>query len=271
MKYFLTAGWAVICIVVLFMGRSYWHERTSIHPDSIEENVVSALASPSTTANASAAESAAPANVTKLLALAKNWPAPAQAQFKQALHAKKPMKLLFLGSKAMGDTDKGLAHDISAKVTEAYGKGVIETAIQSSDLTSSEFLAQKKPLEVASEKAQLILFEPFVLNDNGNVETKTALDNLTKIIAQVTSKNPDSTFILQPSYPVFNAKFYPLQVDALKKYAGENHLAYLDHWQAWPDYRQAALKNYLLPDQSGPNAQGYGVWEKYIEEYLIGN
>lgn len=270
MKYFLTATWAVLCIVVLLFGRAYWHERTIVHPTEKVE-IEAAAVVPKEAAVAKTKDAPVITDKSTLLGLAKNWPASAQVQLKQAAKTKKPFKLLFVGSRTIGTAKKGLAHDVAAKVTKAYGKGVIETAIQTSDLTSSEFLAQKKPLEVASEKAQLIVFEPFILNDNGNVETKTSLDNLTKIMAEVTSINPNTIFILQPSYPLFNAKFYPLQVDALKKYAEDNHLAYLDHWKAWPDYHQAALKNYLLPDQSGPNRQGYNVWEKYIEEYLIGN
>ncbi|MGG5255140.1 SGNH/GDSL hydrolase family protein [Neobacillus sp. SM06] len=179
--------------------------------------------------------------------------------------AKKPFTILFVGSGA----DRGSAQIIAAKLEETFGGKLVKTAIQTSDLTSTEFVAQKKSLEIASEQAQLILFEPFLLNDNGNVETKTALANVSKIIEDVKAVNPDVTFILQPSYPLYAAKYYPLQVDALKKYASDNGITYLDHWKAWPDYQKAELKNYLLADQSGPNEKGNAIWAKFLEDYLI--
>ncbi|XJZ27100.1 SGNH/GDSL hydrolase family protein [Bacillota bacterium Lsc_1132] len=253
MKYFLTASLAVVSIVVLFFGHSYWKERTAVKADAVDTPVVAEAAAPKAS------------QASDFVQLTKNWPVAAQKQFAQSVKAKKTFTILFVGSRA----DRSSAQAVAAKLEETFGKKLVKTAVQTSDLTSTEFVAQKKSLEMASEQAQLIIFEPFLLNDNGKVETKTALANLSKVIESVKAVNPGTTFILQPSYPLFAAKFYPLQVDALKKYAQDNGIAYLDHWKAWPDYQKEELKNYLLADQSAPNDKGNGVWAKFLEDYLI--
>jgi hypothetical protein len=118
-------------------------------------------------------------------------------------------------------------------------------------------------------KAGLIIFEPFLLNDNGKVVIQDSLTNITKIMKDVKAKNPTTTFVLQPSYPLYGAKFYPLQMDGLKEYAKQNKIAYLDHWTSWPGTNNTELKNYLLPDMSAPNKKGNNVWEQFILDYLI--
>ena len=256
MKYFLTAGWAIVSVIVLLIGRSYWQERITVNAVGTDAPLV---------AEAAGSQQAATANPSSVAQLAKNWPTPAQKQLAQSIKAKKPFTVAFVGSTA----DQASSKAVAEKLQQAFGEKIIKTTVQASDLTSTEFVAQKKSLEIAALQAQLVIFEPFLLNDNGNVETKTALDNLTQIIDDVKTANPATTFVLQPSYPLYAAKYYPLQVDALKQYAADNSITYLDHWKAWPDYQKAELKNYLLADQSAPNDKGNGVWAKFLEDYLI--
>jgi hypothetical protein len=125
-------------------------------------------------------------------------------------------------------------------------------------------------LEIAAENAQLVLFEPLLLNDNDAfVSIGKTLANITQIIEDVKKTNPDTTFILQPSYPLYNAKLYPLQVAALRDYAKKNNLTYLDHWQAWPDTSDLKLKDYLQDGNSGANEKGNKVWGQFIVDYLV--
>ncbi|OIK10591.1 hypothetical protein BIV60_20435 [Bacillus sp. MUM 116] len=105
--------------------------------------------------------------------------------------------------------------------------------------------------------------------DNGVVPIDETLNNVTKLMEQVKKENPDSTFVPQPSYPLYQAHFYPNQVAGLKKYAEKNDIPFLDHWSAWPDYHKKDLNNYLLPDESGPNKKGIHVWSGYLLHYLI--
>jgi hypothetical protein len=152
----------------------------------------------------------------------------------------------------------------------AYGSKQIKIDILIYDDTSMEFVENNKKQEVSTKKADLILFEPFLLNDNdGMVIIQDSLTHLSKIMKDVEKVNPDTTFLLQPSYPLYGATLYPKQVAELKKYAKENNITYLDHWKAWPDLSNPELKDYLLPGQNGPNEKGNEIWENYVLDYFI--
>ncbi|MCQ6279994.1 hypothetical protein [Bacillus sp. EB600] len=260
MKYFFTTVWAIICVVVLFYGHSYWSQRTAVKAETDQQ--INYSVTPET------AKTNEP-NVDEILAKAQNWPEPARQQFQQSVQQNKPFKILFVGSTALGTKDQGMLKDVVQQLTESYGKDHIEISVHTYDVTSKEFLGNNDQQEIAAEKAQLIVFEPFLLNDNGKVAIGDSLNNLTKVIEEEKAATPETTFVLQPSYPLFGAKFYPGQVAKLKQYADQNKLAYLDHWTAWPDSANAKLKDYLLPDQSGPSEKGIQVWSQYLINYLI--
>jgi hypothetical protein len=257
MKTLFTAIWVIACISVLFIGHSYWNARTVVKANDEKSEISSNISSDSNT------------DQTKLLKMAKNWPKTAQHQFAQSLKKKTPFKILFVGSSALGSDEFGWAHDTARKLVDTYGSNVIKTDTLVYDVTSTEFVEKNDQLEMAAENAGLILFEPFLLNDNGKVGISNSLANLTKIMEDVKTANPTTTFILQPSYPLYGARHYPVQVDALKKYAEQNKIAYLDHWTAWPGTDKIELKNYLLPDLSAPNEMGNRVWKQFILDYLI--
>jgi hypothetical protein len=259
MKYFFTLIWMIICVVVLFFGHHFWNERTAVTPAAAKQAIPSVVQA--------AAKSAAPTN-DDLISKSQNWPKTAQEQFQQALKQNHPFKILFVGSAALGTKDQGMLKDVIQGLTAAYGSH-IEMSSHTYDVSSNQFLLNHDQVEMAAEKAQLIVLEPFLLNDNGKVAIDESLNNLTKVIGDVNASNPNTTFILQPSYPLFGAKFYPGQVARLKQYAAQHGLTYLDHWTAWPDTASADLKNYLLPDQSGPSDKGNQVWSQYLLHYLV--
>ena len=250
MKYFFTAVWAIICIGVLVYGQNYWNEQTAavkaVKPVPLEEPAADAV------------------DYDKYIRLAENWPEAAKAQFKQRLEEQKPYKILFVGSTALEGDWETL---VTKGLTSAYSKEHITSAVYTYDDTSRAFVNENWPQEIATEKADLILLEPFILNDNGVVGINDTLENLSKVIEEVKAVNPETTFILQPSYPLYQARVYPKQVEALRAYADENGLAYLDHWTAWPDPNSPEINNYL--QDNGPNEQGYQLWTDYIIDYLV--
>lgn len=254
MKYFVTIIWAIICIEVLLFGHHYWNTRTTVKAD------IKTAAVPS-----------APAKVPDdagILAKTNNWPPAARGQFQQDLQQNKPFKILFVGSKALGSKDQGMLKDVVSQLTAAYGSH-IDISIDTYDTTTGQFLADKDQLQIEAEKAQLIVFEPFILNDNGNEEIGNSLTDLTTIIQDVKAADPETTFILQPSYPLYQAVHYPVQVAQLKQYAQQQQIPYLDHWTAWPDTNNPALTNDLLPDQSAANDNGNQIWSQYLINYFI--
>lgn len=254
MKYLFTALWGIICVVILLLGQLHWSARTAVKASTTKEI--------ETTVNPKPDE-------TNYLAMTRNWPVTAQGQFKQSLKDKKPFKILLVGSSALGTSEKGWAADIASKLKKAYGSKKIEVEIDSYNLTSTEFIAENKQNVLANEKAGMILLEPFLLNDNGKVVIDDSLKNISKFIEEVKAKNPSTSIILQPSYPLYGAKFYPEQVNQLQKYAKEKQVAYLNHWTAWPNTNDVHLKDYLLTDESGPSEKGLNVWEKYVLNFFI--
>jgi hypothetical protein len=248
MKYFLTAVWAIVCIGVLAYSHLHWNQQTA----------VKAVVEPILTNETNEAD------FTKYLEIAAYWPNEAKEQLKLAFKEEKPFKIVFVGSTAM-EWEK----NVTQQLTQSYGSDKIITTLHTYDLTTENFIAENKQLELAAEQAQLIVLEPFLLNDNGKLKIDVTLANLTKIMEDIKTENPETTFILQPSNPIYLPKYYATQVEALKTYAAENHLTYLDHWAAWPATDNPEINNYLKEDQSGPNEQGYQVWSQFLITYFI--
>lgn len=136
-------------------------------------------------------------------------------------------------------------------------------------MTSQEFIDENKQEELAQEKADLILFEPFVLNDKGHVVIETALEYLDSIIDDVKEDNPNTTFILQPPQPVYDPGFYSVLVGALEKFAEDNEITYLNHWSAWPETSSPEIQDYLVTGPSGPNEKGHDLWAGFLADYFI--
>jgi hypothetical protein len=253
MKYLFTAAWSLVCIIVLVYGHNHYQERMEAKSVKASEKKVVIVEEDT--------------NFDSYLQLADHWPEAAKQQFQAALEAETPFHILFAGSTALGEPAENV---IAARLTEAYGEHII-TSFHTYDVTSTDFVANQHDLEVAAQNAQLIIFEPFLLKDNGAVTIEETLANIKTIIDNIQSLKPDTSFVLQPSYPIYRARNYPLQVEALKAYTVENQLPYLDHWQAWPDYNSQDLMTYLESDQSSPNEMGYEVWGQAIVDYLIHN
>lgn len=247
MKYLFTAIWGIVCIGVLAYGHFHWNQQTAVK-----------AVNPVITQESSAPDHSI------YLELAANWPDAAKQQFKTALEGEKPYKILFVGSTAM-EWEKS----VTQSLTENFGSERIITATHTYDLTTKDIITENKQVELAAEQAQLIVIEPFLFNDNGKLKIDGTLANLTKIMEDINAANPETTFILQPSYPIYNPKYYSTQVEVLKEYATANNLTYLDHWTAWPATDNPEIKNYLNDDQSAPNEQGYQVWAQFLTEYFV--
>lgn len=253
MKFFLTGLWGLVCLSVLVYGHIHWNKETAAKADA-KAPVVEMQES----------QQSNDVNFDQYLALAANWPESAKQSFKQALESEQPFKILFVGT-----TANQWEAEVTQRLAESYGSEHITTAIHTYDQTSKDIVAENKQLELAAEKAQLVIIEPFLLNDNSKVKIDDTLANLTKIIEDVKLSNPDTTFILQPSYPIYLPKYYSTQVEALKEYAAENNLTYLDHWTAWPATDSPEIKDYLNEDQSSPNENGYQVWGQFLVKYFV--
>lgn len=257
MKSFLTTIYAIACVIVLFIGNQYWTNKTTIHIE----------ASNSTEENSIESDTLEEAN-NEILSLTKNWPEQSVERFKLALEEETPFKIVIVGSTALGG-DAGWAVQTKTRLLESYGDGNLTVEIMEYDSTSEGFIEDNKIEELAALKGDMILLEPFILNDNGKVLIEASLANLATIMETVKQISPETVFFLQPSYPIFQAKRYPVQISELKKYAEVNSIPYLDHWTAWPSSDSEEVKDYLDSEQSQPNEKGHQLWSEFISNYFI--
>ncbi|NHM30022.1 SGNH/GDSL hydrolase family protein [Neobacillus terrae] len=271
MKVFFTIVLGICCMVILILGQIHWKESTLVSankPNSPEEqafdNDTSAPKLKSKEINKKQDSS-----INTYLSMAANWPHQAQESFKKSLIDKKLYKVLIVGSNAINTSKGSWSSMVAKQLEETYGKKNMKVTVRTYDLNSMQFINQKKYLELVNESADLVLFEPFTLNDNGEVVMENSLENLSTFMEAFKQKNPSVAFIIQPPHPLYQAKFYPKQVDALKEYAKQDNITYLDHWPVWPDPNSEEIKSYLLADQSGPNEKGNKVWGDFLLNYFI--
>lgn len=261
MRKFITTLLGIVSIGVILVGHSHWNKK-------IEAASIQAFAASSQLSNYENSLNSSSSTQEELLTSASNWPSTAVVAFKKALKEKRTYKVLFVGSPAMGSETTGTFPVIKKKLIETFGKKNIQVGLKTFNSTSTKFISEHHQAEIAAEKADLIVLEPFILLNNGEVLPENTLKDIAMIMDDIRAENPDTTFILQPSYPLFQAKIYPNQVAVLKKFAEENKIAYLDHWAAWPDPNTNAFKEYLLPDGSAPSEKGYEVWSNYLNKYF---
>lgn len=255
MKNIFTVILGLTCLVVLYFGQSYWKQQIA----------ASAKNSSAMTEEIEAESDSTEKN--NLVTFTKNWPEPAVNRLEQTLNENTVFKILFIGTPAITDT-----YEITkTNLIETYGD-TIQLDFQTIESTSTQFIEDQKQEEIAAEKVDLVVIEPFLLTDNSEkIAIAESLDNLSLFIEALKTSNPEITVMIQPSFPLYNAKIYPVQVDELKAYAEEKQLTYLDHWSAWPDPKTEEIKEYLNEDQSGPSEKGLQVWSEYLKNYFINN
>lgn len=208
------------------------------------------------------------ADRTELQEKVKNLPESAQAVFLRAYDENKSVHIAFVGSQALGKGIGGWSDLVSEELAEAYGDLVMISTYQM-DGSSNEFIVKGLADEVAEEKFDIVMLEPFTLKDNGTIGIDNSLKNLTTAIEAFKEANSNISIIIQPPNPIYGAVNYPKQVENdLKDFAKENDLPYFDHWDKWPDDKTQDLLKYL--DKEGmPNSDGHTLWAEAIMNYFV--
>ncbi|MGR3766047.1 SGNH/GDSL hydrolase family protein [Rossellomorea sp. NS-SX7] len=255
MKNVLLVVFAIICISLLIIGNRYWQERIT--------------GSPSAPAASNVTKEAA-VNYNEDVqgdALITNWPVNAQEHFKEQMKNGKVYKIALVGSSALGSEEDGWSEQLAEKLSSAF-EDKVEVTIFQSDTTSVQFIDSEMYESVLAFQPGLVLFEPFTLNDNSiGVPYERNQESILIFYEDLKEKNNRVELILQPSYPIAGATYYPKQVEYLKVFAEENAFTYLDHWKEWPE--EEALDEYLLPSQESPNEEGHELWAGYLADYFI--
>ncbi|MBT2756702.1 SGNH/GDSL hydrolase family protein [Mesobacillus foraminis] len=266
MKNVLIVLLAVACVFLLVAGNLHWKEKTTVSSAKQDQN-----GTVSQDVN-NEKETTTPGNpdidVEELTKLTESWPNDARAQYSEALENNKPFTILLAGSNALGTEENSWSSLLKKELETAFA-GTVKVVVKTYDLTSSQFIAGEKLGELTKVKPDMTLLEPFILKDNGMVTIEDSEKNITSIAAGLLEENSNHSLILQPSFPIYQATYYPLQVEALEDYANRNSIDYLDHWSSWPDPDSEEIKQYLTEDQESPNEAGHKLWADYLVNYFI--
>ncbi|MBS4223359.1 SGNH/GDSL hydrolase family protein [Lederbergia citrea] len=265
MRAFIVTLAGVICIAFLAYGHFYWKDKTKVSSISPEVQSVSNEVE-TEEPNKKAENETIDLNV---LEYAENWPDEAQESFHSALENGEKYKIAIVGSQALGGKD-GWADMLKKELEETYGENALSVVLyQYDDVNSDQFIQNGQMEEIADGEPNLVLFEPFTLNDNGKIAVKKNHENIETFMDAIEEANSDAVVILQPTHPVHKGPIYAGQVKSLKEFANNQDIPYLDHWSEWPDRMNDEIKDYLLEDQSATNEKGNELWYEYLREYFV--
>ncbi|ALC89186.1 hypothetical protein AM500_04820 [Bacillus sp. FJAT-18017] len=270
MKVFLSIVLAIACAAVLILGNVHWKENVIKSGDSSVVAKETESTSPSSNEGSSkVAKEKEDSPEGALLSLTKNWPTDSFETLKQKLADKEPFKLVIVGSNAVGNNPNGWAHLVDEGITKAFGEEVIEVDVIKYESTTTDYVGYTMHGQLSDLKPDMVIFEPFLLNDNSIVRIEDTLVNISTVIEEVKSANPQAEFILQPPNPIFQPKMYKTQVAELERYANENGIVYFNHWESWPDPKSEEIYDYVDKKTNQPNKDGHKLWSDFILDYLI--
>ncbi|KAB7707387.1 hypothetical protein F9802_06445 [Bacillus aerolatus] len=253
MKKFSIVFYILSIIVFLIAANVYWKERTTFSSAS-----TAASTAPSDSTN----------NSQSVDDLTRKWPSAAREAFSQTREAGVPYKITIAGSSALGAETNGWSTAVKKELDDTFGQAV-KVDIKEFDGTSLDFMESDVHEAIIQSAPDLILYESFLLKDNGVVDMNTHSELITTFNKELKSANEQAVLMLQPPHPIYNATFYPAQKEDLKKFAQDNSLRFIDHWNAWPDVKDEKTTELLSEDQSTPNEKGHKIWADYLSKELI--
>ncbi|WKA54009.1 SGNH/GDSL hydrolase family protein [Planococcus shixiaomingii] len=252
----------LMCIAILVFSYITWKEKLAVAseetvktPALIEEKEVSK-------------ETSEPVEATlskdQLEQLVASMDEQVQEVFLNRLEAGEKVQLLVVGSQAMNAGEPGYSEQVKQAIEEAY-EGFVEVETLSFDGTSEDFIEEEIDL---SNEYDVVLLEPFTLNNNGLVEIEVEHEHIEEFYERIQTEVSDAVLLLQPPQPIYGAGFYLTQIDALEEFASLNNIVYINHWSAWPATTDPALQEYLT-EEAIPNSNGAETWTNELTSYFI--
>lgn len=249
----------MFCAIIIMVGYLHWQEKISAQASI--SNVEKSESKDINSLTASGSQ-----NVKDYT---KNLPPNLKIMIEDASNKGKKIKFVIYGSETTSNNKNAWPNILKTEMNEAYGSVFEFIIISEKDKTSKEVVNENLFEKVTKENPDVLLFEPFLLKDNGEVGIINTLLNIEDMIADLKEKNEDVFVMLQPPHPLYNATFYPKEVQEFKQFALAEGYIYLDHWQSWPKQNDSELKQYLSEDNAKPNDKGNRVWADYLAQYFI--
>ncbi|MBU9675105.1 SGNH/GDSL hydrolase family protein [Planococcus sp. CP5-4] len=198
---------------------------------------------------------------TELLA---NMDERVQELFLQKTSEDETLQLLIAGSEALESGNPGYAQRLKTSLEESYGDS-IEVTIEAVSGTSDSL----KYVDLTAGY-DLALLEPLTLMNNDRVSIEDERQDVQDFSARLEQANPEALVILHAPQPIYGAGYYLAQVQALEEFASLYDYPYIEHWDAWPDTDDIALKEHLTED-AVPNDKGAETWATELTTYFISN
>ena len=202
------------------------------------------------------------------LQLAGNWSEQAQATLKEKLEKDESFVISVVGTNVIDDDEFSIFENVEDEVSKAFGSDV-SLGKYIYEGTSIDFINDETAAKVNSANPDMIILEPASLADNGVVRSEDAVENLAAIIETFKAHNPDVSVVLLDPLPLYEAVHYPREVEELRKYATENNIPYIHHWDKWQMDEGTEMEKYLQDDKRTPNEEGFAIWVDAVKDYLI--
>ncbi|OAT80998.1 hypothetical protein A6P54_13470 [Bacillus sp. MKU004] len=261
----------ILTIGFIIYGYLHWKDRTSISAFNNGTDTDIPEISATNESDAVNKEVKQEESSSNMEELTSEWPDEAQESFLKAVSENRPYKMAVIGSGVLGAGDSGWSDQLKEALQETYG-GQLEVEVFEYDMVSIDFLYSAESDEIIEYAPDLVLYEPFTLNDNsGRVASRDNHRSIELFLDQLKQANSDVVLMLQPTQPLYGATFYPQQVESLKEFAAESDIPYLDHWALWPDSGDEELLDYVDESKTVPNEKGHEMWADYLIDYFIHN
>lgn len=176
------------------------------------------------------------------------------------------IQFLILASDLVDMGTPTMSNLVTEKLLAAYGADI---EITKQTFNENSITITENDLVDYEGGFDVVLFEPFTLKNNGEVDIETEHAHITSIVNEFRDQVEDVAIVFTPSNPIYNATYYPVQVDALLTFLNENDYPVIEHWQNWPDPKDELIKEYL-DDNSRPNSKGAEAWANAVIAYFTG-
>ncbi|KRG09594.1 hypothetical protein ACA29_22875 [Lederbergia galactosidilytica] len=149
-----------------------------------------------------------------VIELASNWPEAAQTDLQEAIEKGESYSIALVGSLALGGDD-GWAAMLKKALEKGYGEDVVDVKLFEYDSTSTEFINEEQYEDVVDFSPKLVLYEPFILEDNGIVDVEENHANIDFFLKEL----PDAVVLLQPARPVPDSSIImPILISSLRSF-----------------------------------------------------
>ncbi|KZE64202.1 hypothetical protein AWM68_13950 [Fictibacillus phosphorivorans] len=194
----------------------------------------------------------------------KNAPKDLSERYNQKKAAGEVFAFHLIGSTNTSQDEGTWAKVFTSEMKNIYKEDISIQTSSFAKYTSTELIKNKIYDDITAIKADVVLIEPPLLNDNEGISMKDTLYVLSNMIADIRTTNPESIILLQPSNPIFSPEKYANQIAELEQYAKDKNVSYLNHWTSWPSVDSEEIKDYYDSRTLMPNEKGHKLWADYM-------